>query len=65
MHKEIICIVAGSGDSIALEIAMVVTKKFRRSYNPRVCRCGGLIEQRQKQPMSKTEEHDVFKIGEK
>lgn len=31
MHKEIICIVTGSGDSIALEIAMVVTKKFLQS----------------------------------
>lgn len=41
MHKEIICVVAGSGDSIALEIAMVVTKKFRCSYTPRVCHYGG------------------------
>lgn len=62
MHKEIICIVAGSGDSIALEIAMVVTKKFLQSSGVSLW---GLIEQRQKQPMSKTEEHDVFKIGEK
>lgn len=31
MHKEIIGIVAGSGDSIALEIAMLVTKEFLQS----------------------------------
>lgn len=31
MHKGIICIVARSGDSIALEIAMMVTKKFLHS----------------------------------
>lgn len=62
MHKEIICVVAGSGDSIALEITMVVTKEFLHSSGVSLW---GLIEQRQKQPMSKTEEHDVFKIGEK
>lgn len=43
MHKEIICVVAGSGDSIALEIAMVVTKEFLHSSDVSLC---GLIEQR-------------------
>lgn len=31
MHKEIICVVAGFGDSIALEIAIMVTKEFLHS----------------------------------
>lgn len=43
MHKEIICVVAGSGDSIALEIVMVVTKKFLQFSGVSLC---GLIEQR-------------------